>query len=522
MRLWLASLIVTACASGQPDVAFLNPEGSTTPGRPAIRCADLYSLASSDFTIESAVAVPADGDTPEFCRVMGQILPEIRFEVALPTSWNRRFMVTGNAGFGGDTLESPQRLRLRSIALRRGFAAAVTNSGHDARDEPLATFAQNRQKLIDYAFRSLQVTADAGKRITEAYYGAKPSRSYFQGCSTGGRQALIIAQRFPQLFDGIVAGAPVLNFSRTMTAFAYREQVLRQQPVPYAKLKTLAERIYAQCDDKDGLKDGLIDDPRRCEFRPADHLPLCTTGADDMRCFTAPEIATLQKIYGDIHAGGARFFPGWPVGAEIAGADGRSGWDQWIIRQSSEKTTSYLFAESFFRYMAFPRKEQAIEMSAFELEKIAPRLEWIHNILDATDPDLTAFRDRKGKMLMYFGWADQSLNAQMGVDYYESALQKMGSNTPDFFRLFMQPGVFHCGGGVGPGSFEPLLDVVNWVEKSTPPDRITAAQIADGKTVRTRPLCPYPQTAKYSGNGSIDVAENFRCTPRQPEPALKN
>ena len=196
-------------------------------------------------------------------------------------------MMTGNAGFGGDTLESPQRLRLRSIALRRGFAAAVTNSGHDARDEPLATFAQNRQKLLDYAFRSLQVTAEAGKRITEAYYGAKPSRSYFQGCSTGGRQALIIAQRFPQIFDGIVAGAPVLNFSRTMAAFAYREQVLSQQPVPYAKLKTLAERIYAQCDDKDGLKDGLIDDPRRCDFRPSDHLPLCASEADDVRCFTA-------------------------------------------------------------------------------------------------------------------------------------------------------------------------------------------------------------------------------------------
>ena len=171
--------------------------------------------------------------------------------------------------------------------------------------------------------------------------------------------------------------------------------------------------------------------------------------------------------------------------------------------------------------MAFPRKEQAIEQSAFELEKIAPRLEWIHNILDATDPDLTAFRDRKGKMLMYFGWADQSLNAQMGVDYYESVLQKMGSNTPDFFRLFMQPGVFHCGGGVGPGSFEPLLDVMNWVEKSTPPDRITAAQIVDGKTVRTRPLCPYPQIAKYTGSGSVDVAENFRCTPRPAEPALR-
>jgi feruloyl esterase len=455
--------------------------------------------------------MPAEGDTPEFCRVMGQILPEIRFEVALPALWNRRFMMTGNGGFAGDTLESPQRIRLRTIALRRGFAAAVTNTGHDARDEPLATFALNRQKLLDYAFRSLRVTAEAGKRIAEAYYGAMPARSYFQGCSTGGRQALIVAQRFPHLFDGIVAGAPVLNFSRTMAGFAYREQALSAAPVPYGKLQLLAERIYQECDHKDGLKDGLIDDPRRCGFRPSDHLPRCAPGVDETGCFTGAQIATLGKIYGDIQAGGKRFFPGWPPGAEIAGDNGRSGWDQWIVRETSEKTTAYLFAESFFRYMAFPRKEQAVEMGAFDIEKIAPQLDWIHNILDATDPDLTAFRDRKGRMLMYFGWADQSLNAQMGVDYYESVVQKMGDGTPAFFRLFMQPGVFHCGGGPGPGSFEPLLDVVTWVEKSQPPDRITAARIVNGKIMRTRPLCPYPQTAKYTGTGSIDVAENFRC-----------
>jgi feruloyl esterase len=514
MRPWLISVIGAACMSAQPAVTFLNPDGGAAPKAPAIRCAELYALTGFEFTIESAVTVPADGETPEFCRVMGQILPEIRFEVALPTSWNRRFLMTGNAGYGGDTLESPQRLRLRSIALRRGFAAALTNTGHDARDEPLASFALNRQKLLDYAFRSLPVTAEAGKRITETYYGIRPSRSYFQGCSTGGRQALIIAQRFPQLFDGIVAGAPVLNFSYTMTSFAYREQALSAGPVSYAKLASLAARIYAKCDDKDGLKDGLIDDPRHCDFRPSVHLPRCAAGTDEAGCFTSTQIATLEKIYGDIQAGGKRFFPGWPVGAEIAGADGRSGWDGWIVTQTGEKTRAFQFAESFFRYMAFPRKEQAIELNAFDVEKIAPQLDWIHAILDATNPDLTAFRDRNGRLLMYFGWADQSLNAQMGVDYYESVLQKTGSGTPNFFRLFMQPGVFHCGGGVGPSSFEPLLDVVNWVEKSQAPDRIIASQIVDGKTVRTRPLCPYPQTAKYSGSGSIDAAENFRCAGR--------
>ncbi|MDO8944716.1 MAG: tannase/feruloyl esterase family alpha/beta hydrolase, partial [Desulfobacterales bacterium] len=320
----------------------------------------------------------------------------------MPTAWNRRFMMTGNGGYAGDTLESPQRLRLRAIAMRQGFAAAVTNTGHDSRDEPLASFAVNRQKLLDYAFRSLHVTAEAGKKITTAYYGANPSRSYFQGCSTGGRQALILAQRFPDDFDGIVAGAPVLNFSGTMLSFACREQALSAAPVPYAKIAFLSERIYALCDAKDGLKDGLIDDPRRCDFKPSRDLPRCAADADDAKCFTEAQIGTLEKIYGDIRAGGIRIFPGWPLGAEVAGADGRTGWDQWIVRETPEKTIAYSFAESFFRYMAFPRKDQGIELREVDVAKHAARLGWIHDILDATNPDLGAFRDRRGKMLMYF------------------------------------------------------------------------------------------------------------------------
>jgi len=269
--------------------------------------------------------------------------------------------------------------------------------------------------------------------------------------------------------------------------------------------------VYTLCDSKDGLKDGLIDDPRRCSFQPSRDLRRCAAGEDTDSCFSAPQIGTLEKIYGDIKSQGKRIFPGLPVGSEMAGSNGRSGWDQWIVRETPGKTTAYSFAESFFRYMAFPRKDEAIELSTFEIEKIPQRLGWIHNILDATDPDLSRFRNQKGKMLMYFGWADPTLNAQMGVDYYESVLQKMGGSTKEFFRLFMQPGVFHCGGGVGPGNFEPLLVVMEWVESKKAPDHIKAAQIANGKTIRTRPLCPYPQVARYSGTGSINQAENFRC-----------
>ena len=515
MRLGFVLLTASFCCLAQPAATFLNPPSGETTGNPKIVCGALAALTGFEFTIESAVIVPAVDGTPAFCRVMGQILPEIRFEVALPSTWNRRFMMTGNGGFAGDSLDSPQRLLLRAIAIRRGFAAAVTNTGHDGRDEPLASFAVNRQKLLDYAFRSLHVTAEAGKRITAAYYGVKPTRSYFQGCSTGGRQALILAQRYPEDFDGIVAGAPVLNFSGTMSSFACTAQALAAAPIPYAKLAALAERIYALCDDKDGLKDGLIDDPRRCDFQPSRDLPRCEAGGDTPKCFTAAQIGTLEKIYGDLKSGGKRVFPGWPVSAEIAGADGRSGWDQWIIRETGEKTIAYSFAESFFRYMAFPRKDQGIELRAFDVEKDTPRLDWIHQILDATDPNLAAFRDRKNKLLMYFGWADQSLNAQMGVDYYESVVKELGQRTPDFFRLFMQPGVFHCGGGVGPGAFEPLLEVVNWVENGKAPDRITAARVVNGKTVRTRTLCPYPTPRWHARIGKPEAGRAGRIESRK-------
>lgn len=517
IRVALPVLLAAATLSAQPNLeayGFIDPPADAPRGAPRLRCAALQALSEFEFTIESAVLIPADGATPEFCRIMGNIVPEIRFEVALPTVWNRRFHLTGNGGFAGDSLDSPQRLLLRSIAMRRGFAAAVTNTGHDARQEPLASFATNRQKLLDYAFRSLHVTTVAGKRIAEAYYGAKPAKSYYQGCSTGGRQGLILAQRFPNDFDGIVAGAPVLDFTNTMTSFACTAQALTAAPIPFVKLAYLAERIYELCDDKDGLKDGLIDDPRRCGFQPSRDLARCAPAAalDDPRCFTSPQIGALEKIYGDIRgANGQLLYPGWPVSAEVVGPDGKSGWNHWIIRETGEKTIAHGFAESFFRFMAFPRKEQGVELRDFDVTKHAEQLDWIRTILDAKDPDLSAFRDRQGKLLMYFGWADPSLNARMGINYYESVVQKLGSATTGFFRLFMQPGVFHCGGGVGPGSFEPLPIVVDWVERGLVPDRITASQTSNGTITRTRPLCPYPQVARYSGSGSVDEAVNFRC-----------
>src|SRR5579872_862102 len=487
------------------------PDGKTALG-PKVECATLRSLTGYEFTVELAALIPASQDAPEYCHVRGQVLPEVQFEVNLPTSWDQRFTMFGNGGWAGNDLDAPNSAGAHHRALRAGFVTAATNTGHDAALEPGASFAQDRQKLLDYAFRSLHVTAETAKRIAAVYYGARPARSYFQGCSTGGRQALILAQRFPEDFDGIIAGAPVLDFTGTMVSFACNALAVASGPLPYAKLSLLADRIYDECDAKDGLKDGLIDDPRRCDFQPSRDLPKCAAGADNADCFTAAQIGALEKIYGDITSRGRRIFPGWPVSGEVAGPNGHSGWSAWIVQEHGGQTIEGGFAEEFFRYMASPRPNPKFDLASFDVNNDPEKLTWIHKILDATDTDLSGFQKHGGKLLMFHGWADQALNARMSVEYYERVTQRMGASTKDFFRLFMVPGMFHCGGGIGTGTFDMLAPLMTWVEQGTAPDRIAAARVVNGKTVRTRPLCPYPQIAKYKGSGSIDEAENFACT----------
>ena len=483
--------------------------GQTTLA-PKMRCAELRSLTSVWISIATTVQGAATSDAPENCRVTGQLLPEVRFEVSLPAAWNGRFYMFGNGGYAGESLDAPGRIAQRNRALRLGYAVAQTNTGHDAAIEALGTFAVNRQKLLDYAFRAVHVTAEAGKRIATTYYGAPVQRSYFVGCSTGGRQALILAQRFPNDFDGIIVGAPVLDFTGTMINYAWMGQGLAAGPIPVGKLKLLAERVYAKCDGLDGLVDGLIDDPRRCDFQPARDLPRCAGDSESPDCFTAAQLRALERIYGGPIVNGRRLFPGFPVGAEVAGANGRPGWENWIVRDG-DRTIGVNFAETFFRYMAFPQVDPSYDWTKLDFEADPPRMEWIRAVLDATDPDLTAFFARGGRILMYYGWADPALNAMMGVEYYEKVLAKMGAVTSDYFRLFMVPGMFHCGGGPGCGTVDWFATLVEWVENRKAPESIVGARMVDGKAVRTRPLCPYPQVARYKGSGSIDDAANFTC-----------
>ncbi len=502
--------LASAAAAQSPQ--FENWKDAGPIKAPARSCASLRALSGYELSIDIAEAVAASDGAPAFCRVSGLVQPEIRFEVSLPAAWGGRLYMFGNGGFAGESLAAGGRVARRNLGVSKGFVVAQTNTGHDAAREPLATFASNPQKLSDYAYRAVHVTAATAKAIARAYYGSPPTYSYFEGCSTGGRQALISAQRFPDDFDGIVVGAPVLDFTGTMMHYTQVQQAMARAPLDESKVRVLAEASYGKCDAIDGVSDGVIADPRSCSFSPEADLPRCQAGGPATPCLTNGEVASVKAVFSDLTIGGKRRFPGFPVGPEgLAPAPNgtRSGWDPWIVR-SGEPPVAYAFMQSFFAHMATPGRE--IDWRTFDPERDHGKLDAISALLDATDTDLSAYRDRKGRLLMWYGWADPALNPRMGLEYYERVTAAMGPGTTDFFRLFMMPGMFHCSGGVGPDRLDTMTPLVDWVERGVAPEKLIASQRVGDKTIRTRPLCPHPQVAKYSGQGSPDLAESFTCT----------
>ncbi|MCU1237874.1 MAG: Feruloyl esterase [Candidatus Solibacter sp.] len=513
MRLFVLTLF-SAALYGQTPLQGLSALIPNT--KPAMACGELRGLTSATLSVISARIIPGSPAAPEHCRVSMMVPPEINIEVNLPSEWNGRLLMFGNGGWAGESFDAAGRVNSRARGVRAGFVTAATDTGHSAELERGASFALSRQKLLDFGFRSLHVTAETAKQMARAYYGAGPAKSYYEGCSQGGRQGLTLAQRFPNDFDGIVAGSPSVDQVGTHLARAYWLKGLAANPFPAAKLGLLAQRVYDQCDAKDGLKDGLIDDPRRCDFKPARDLPRCAEGSDQPDCFTAKDIAALELIYGDVMSQGKRLFPGWPVGAEIAGPNGQSGWIGQAVKAPNGASAWSSYGENFLRFIApGPRPGADVDAARlfdqFDVDKDPPRMMELRDIMNAADPDLSAFRRRGGKLLMYYGWADPQLNAKQGVEYYEQVTEKMGSTTPEFFELFMVPGMFHCSGGVGTSQFDMATPLVKWAEGAKAPDAIPASRVVSGRVVRTRPLCAYPEVARYKGSGSIDEAANFTC-----------
>ena len=469
------------------------------------------SLKLPNTTVSAATAVPAGRFTPPgggqtaalanlpaFCRVALTITPtsdsDIKTEVWLPMSgWNGKFLAVGNGAWGGSI-----QYGALGDGLRRGYAVASTDTGHTGPD---ASFAIGHpEKLIDFGYRAVHETAVQGKATAAALYGTAPRFSYFNGCSGGGRQSFMEAQRYPQDFDGIIAGAP--GYDRTHGAFQSLRamQATHKEPgsfIPATKYPAIHRAAVDACDEIDGLKDGLITDPTKCSFDPG---VIACKGADSVSCLTPPQVAAAKTIYAPVidPKTGKQIFAGLQPGSEM----------HWAAISGEQPHSMY---NDLARFIVF----QDANWSYKDLD-INRHLEQARKadggVLSATSTNLKPFVDRGGKLLIYHGWEDQNISPTMTVDYYNGVVRDMGKSVDSSVRLFMVPGMGHCGGGDGPNTFDMIKALEMWREHGHAPASIEAAKVADGQVIRTRPLCPYPQVAKYKGTGSIDRAESFACS----------
>ena len=498
-------------------------------GQPrAIPCAELTGLRLDDTTITAATLLPA-GANPNpvgtialpICRVVAVTEPAVQFEVWLPSSgWNGKFQLVGNGGTAGVISYSAMR-----PALARGYAVASTDTGHVSSGSFDSTWALNRPDLVaDFGHRGTHVTAVNGKAITRAFYGEKPNYSYYVGCSKGGQQGLMEAQRYPEDFDGLIAGDPANNWTRFYAGshLWYSMATLKdpESYIPASKTALLGNASRAACDAIDGIVDGVIDDPRKCKFDPA--VLTCKAGQDPATCLTPKQVTAAKAIYSGVRTPwGELVHPPLVPGAE----DGPGGWAAWTTGSAPFTGLHWLAADGFFRYMVF--NNPGYDPMTFNFgSDLLFALHKVGHSVDAVDPDLRDLQKRGSKLIVYHGFSDPDISPLNSINYFESVVDFNArrhddrddalERTQDFFRLFMVPGMQHCSGGPGPNSFDMLTQLENWVEKGQAPTRVVASHITNGVVDRTRPLCVDPKVAVYDGSGSTDDEANFACrTPRE-------
>ena len=436
-------------------------------------------------------------DLPAFCRVAATLRPstesDIKIEVWLPASgWNGKFEAVGNGGWNGNIDQAAL-----ATALRRGYAAASTDTGHEGGAGP---WMQSREKVIDYGHRAVHEMTAAAKALIAALYGSAPKFSYFNGCSAGGRQALKAAQMYPDDFDGIVAGAPALNATGRAAFAVYAAQALHKDDasyIPAAKYPAIHDAALAACDAGDGVADKVIENPRSCKFDP--QVIACKAGEDSNSCLTPAQVTAARALYQPLVNPRTKQVINTPleVGSEL-------GWATFGGQQP------FGVATQFYQFMVFRNPQWDWKTLNFDADMDAvAKAEG--GLIDARTTDLKKFVARGGKLIQYHGWADPQIPSGSSTSYYEEVLKAMGPTVRNNYRLFMVPGMNHCGGGDGPASFDMLTALEQWVEQRKAPDTIPAAHLTNGQPDRTRILCPYPQVATYKGSGSPNEAANFAC-----------
>ena len=508
----------------------------TAPAASAANCSDLVKL-SPDVTITSGTGIPAGQfippgssnsvETPEFCRVVAVAKPTsdsiINFEVWIPSGqgWNHNFLGVGNGGYNG----AIQYARLAD-GLKRGFATASTDTGHTGED--LSFAVGHPQKIIDWDYRAIHLMTESAKLIIREYTGDLPKHSYFMGCSTGGHQALSEVQRFPADYDGVVAGNPGNNRVHLnvgfLWAFAATHDPEGHAILPTSKLPLLNRSALAACDAADGIRDGIISDPQGCRFDPG---ALLCKGEENDQCLTAEQVVAVKKVYEGPRnrRTGEQIIAGYSPGSESpTGDEWAGGWKTYITDRKEPMRLD------FWKYWVFGNPNW--DWRTFDYDRDVAYADEKLAAVNAVSADLRAFKERGGKLLMYSGWADPVGPPMDAVNYYKRVEAAMGGRqaTDSFVRLFMVPGMAHCGGGPGPNFFggygpsrptsseikvdpehDVLSAVVQWMEKGSAPDFIIASHLNNGHIDRSRPICPYPKSAQWIGKGSSDDARNFSC-----------
>jgi tannase/feruloyl esterase len=466
-------------------------------------CESLASLRAPGMTIESArnsTGRQFQVSLPSFCRVTATLRPasdsEIKMEVWLPEApaWNGKYEAAGNGGWGGSL-----NYRDMASAVSRGYASSSTDTGHTGGRASFAT--GHPEKLIDFGYRSVHEMTLAAKQVIHAFYGDAPRLSYFAGCSSGGRQALMEAQRFPQDYDGIIAGAPTNNWTRLMFGRIWVAQATLSNPAAYiepSQYPMIHQAVLAACDALDGVKDGVLEDPTRCHFDPA--ALECKDGAKPT-CLTKAQVEAARRIYTPATNPdtGEEIFPAMERGSELV----------WSTLAGGPRPI--LLADDYFRYVVF--EDPHWDFKTLNVTgDVTSALKRDGGTLSATNPDLRPFFAHGGKLIQYHGWTDQQVMPRNSIQYYESVAAMSGkAETTNSYRLFMVPGMNHCRGGDGPDTFDMLSALERWREHKKAPDAILASHSTDGKIDRTRPLCPYPEISRYKGSGSTDEAANFSC-----------
>jgi feruloyl esterase len=481
--------------------------GAPAPGLQAQSCETLSRLTSPTVSITFAKtidtgALTPDGSTatishlPAFCRVVATIKPtadsDIGTEVWLPVAnWNGKFLAVGSGGWGGSIAYDEM-----ADALRRGYATSATDDGHTGHG---ASFiVSHYEKFVDFAYRAEHEMIEEAKILIRAFYGRAPRYSYWNGCSGGGREGLLQASRYPDEFDGIIAGDPA-NVRRNAWALWLAVQTFKDPAayVPPDKYPMIHRFVLDACDANDGLKDGLIEDPESCHI---DFRALQCKGPDGPNCLTTRQIQTAQTIISPATtSAGKILFPRLEPGTELR-------WD----RLAGGPRPADLFLDEF-RYVVY--QDPNWDWRTFDLERDSAKAHEVDKDVDELDPHLAAFAKHGGKLLIYHGWADQQVAPGSSIEFYKSVvnLSVDPEHASNWVRLFMVPGMGHCSGGEGLDVFDKVSVIEQWAERGKAPNQVIAAHQTAGKVDRTRPLCPYPQVARYNGPGHIDDASNFTC-----------